>query len=78
MGRCKGKNLFFSTKAKRNIAEPGVVFISFNTPTKKKGIGADQACDLKLIEAFAREVANYSRGNTIILEKSSLPVKTLK
>ena len=76
VGRCRGKNLFFSTKVKENIAEADVVFISVNTPTKKKGIGAGQASDLKWVEACAREVAKYSRGHTIVVEKSTLPVKT--
>ena len=76
VGRCRGKNLFFSTKVEENIAEADVVFISVNTPTKKKGIGAGQASDLKWVEACAREVAKYSRGHTIFVEKSTLPVKT--
>ena len=53
-----------------------MVFLSVNTPTKIKGIGAGQASDLKWIEASARQVANYSKGKTIVVEKSTLPVRT--
>ena len=74
--RCRDKNLFFSTKVKKNIALADMVFISVNTPTKKKGVGAGQASDLKWVEACAREVAKYAVGPTIVVEKSTLPVKT--
>ena len=53
-----------------------MIFISVNTPTKKKGIGAGKASDLKWVEACAREVATYSKGHTIVVEKSTLPVRT--
>ena len=74
--RCRNKNLFFSTNIKENIACADIVFISVNTPTKKKGIGAGQASDLKWVEASARQVADYSQGHTIVVEKSTLPVRT--
>ena len=53
-----------------------MIFISVNTPTKTKGIGAGQASDLKWVEACAREVAMFAQGHTIVVEKSTLPVKT--
>jgi len=53
-----------------------MVFLAVNTPTKSKGIGAGQASDLKWIEASARQVANHAVGNTIVVEKSTLPVRT--
>ena len=53
-----------------------MVFISVNTPTKSKGIGAGKASDLKWVEACARQVAEYSKGHTIVVEKSTLPVRT--
>ena len=56
-----------------NISRYG--FISVNTPTKK-GIGAGKASDLKWVEACAREVAKFATGHTIVVEKSTLPVKT--
>tara|TARA_B100000212_G_scaffold241753_1_gene184282 strand:+ start:141 stop:1583 length:1443 start_codon:yes stop_codon:yes gene_type:complete len=74
--RCRGKNLFFSTNIKESIASADMIFISVNTPTKKKGIGAGQASDLKWVEACARQVAKYAKGPTIVVEKSTLPVKT--
>ena len=74
--RCRGKNLTFSTKIKEKISSADMIFISVNTPTKTKGIGAGQASDLKWVEACAREVAKYATGHTIVVEKSTLPVKT--
>ena len=74
--RRRGKNLFFSTDVVKNIKMADMIFISVNTPTKKKGIGAGQASDLKWVEASARQVAKYSSGYTIVVEKSTLPVKT--
>ena len=74
--RCRDKNLFFSSNIRENIAAADAVFISVNTPTKKKGIGAGQASDLKWVEACAREVARFAKGHTIVIEKSTLPVKT--
>tara|TARA_B100000212_G_scaffold119733_1_gene89517 strand:+ start:4493 stop:5923 length:1431 start_codon:yes stop_codon:yes gene_type:complete len=74
--RCRGKNLFFSNRIKEFISNADMVFISVNTPTKKKGIGAGQASDLKWVEACARQVAKFATGYTIVVEKSTLPVKT--
>ena len=74
--KCRGVNLFFSTKIEENIAKADVIFISVNTPTKTKGIGAGYASDLKWIESSARQIAKYSKGHTIVIEKSTLPVKT--
>ena len=53
-----------------------MVFISVNTPTKTKGFGAGKASDLKWVEVCARQVANFSIGHTIVVEKSTLPVRT--
>ena len=53
-----------------------MVFISVNTPTKTKGLGAGQASDLRWVEACAREVAQAATGHTIVVEKSTLPVRT--
>ena len=74
--RCRGKNLHFSTSIKEKIYESDMIFISVNTPTKKRGLGAGKASDLKWIEGCARQVAEYSTGHTIIVEKSTLPVRT--
>ena len=73
---CKGRNLHFSCDIEKNIAEADMIFISVNTPTKKRGLGAGQASDLKWVEASARQISKFSRGETIVVEKSTLPVKT--
>ena len=74
--RCRNKNLFFSTDIKKSINEADMIFISVNTPTKNKGLGAGYASDLKWVESSARQVAEFSQGHTIIVEKSTVPVKT--
>ncbi len=74
--RCRGKNLNFSTEVDRYISQADIIFISVNTPTKTKGIGAGQASDLKWVEASARRVATHAQGHTIVVEKSTLPVRT--
>ena len=76
IGRCRGRNLFFSTAVEPAIASADMVFLSVNTPTKTKGVGAGQASDLCWIEASARQVAAYAQGHTIVVEKSTLPVRT--
>jgi UDPglucose 6-dehydrogenase len=76
VGRARGRNLHFSTAVEQTIAAADVVFISVNTPTKTKGLGAGQASDLKWVEASARTVAKAARGHTIVVEKSTLPVRT--
>ena len=76
IARCRGKNLTFSTKVKEKISEADMIFISVNTPTKKSGVGAGLASDLKWVEACARQVAEFSQGYTIVVEKSTLPVRT--
>ena len=72
----RNKNLHFSTDLEKEIKMADMIFISVNTPTKKKGLGAGKASDLKWVEACARQVNSYSRGHTIIVEKSTLPVRT--
>ena len=74
--KCRGKNLHFSINLEREIEDADMIFISVNTPTKTKGVGAGQASDLKWVEACARQVAKFSTGHTIVVEKSTLPVKT--
>ena len=74
--RCRNKNLFFSNDVEVNIAIADMIFISVNTPTKKKGLGAGKASNLKWVEVCARQVAKFAKGYTIVVEKSTLPVKT--
>ena len=76
VGRARGRNLHFSTDVDAAIATADMVFISVNTPTKVKGLGAGQASDLRWVEACARQVAKASQGHTIVVEKSTLPVRT--
>ncbi len=76
ISRFRGDNLHFSTDLEKNISEADMIFISVNTPTKVKGIGAGQASDLKWIESCARQIGTYAKGSTIIVEKSTLPVRT--
>ena len=74
--RCRDKNLFFSTNVEKEISLADLIFISVNTPTKEKGLGAGKASDLKWVEACSRQVAANAKGHTIVVEKSTLPVKT--
>ncbi|MDC3203568.1 nucleotide sugar dehydrogenase [Prochlorococcus sp. AH-716-B04] len=74
--KCRGKNLFFSNKVEESISKADIIFISVNTPTKTKGIGAGFASDLKWIESSARVIAKFAKSQTIVVEKSTLPVKT--
>ena len=74
--RNRNRNLFFSTNIAKAISEAEMIFISVNTPTKLSGLGAGYASDLKWVESSARQVAKYSKGHTIIVEKSTVPVKT--
>tara|TARA_B100000212_G_scaffold342082_1_gene327499 strand:- start:5321 stop:6727 length:1407 start_codon:yes stop_codon:yes gene_type:complete len=74
--RTRFKNLHFSTNIEESIKKADMVFISVNTPTKKKGIGAGNASDLRWIESSARLVNRYAQGYTIVVEKSTVPVKT--
>lgn len=74
--KCRGINLHFSTDMEINIAKADLIFISVNTPTKTKGIGSGQAIDLKYVEASSRQISKYAEGHTIVVEKSTLPVKT--
>ena len=76
ISKVRGKNLFFSSQIGNEIKNSDMVFISVNTPTKTKGFGAGYAIDLKWVESSARQVAKYSEGHTIVVEKSTLPVKT--
>ena len=71
-----GRNLHFTTDIRAAIAAADLIFVSVGTPTKSYGIGAGRAADLRYIEAAARLIAEVSEGNKIIVEKSTIPVKT--
>merc|ERR1712061_390967 len=74
--RCRGKNLFFSTDGKTAIQEADIIFASVNTPTKVRGRGAGRAADLRYIESVGRTVAQYANRSKIVIEKSTVPVRT--
>lgn len=73
---CRGKNLFFSTDIEKEIHEADIIFISVNTPTKTQGIGAGRAANIKNCELCARTIAKVSTSNKIVVEKSTVPVRT--
>lgn len=72
----RNKNLFFSTAVDKAIDEAELIFISVNTPTKTYGTGKGMAADLKHIELCARQIAKVAKNDKIIVEKSTLPVRT--
>ena len=76
VGEARGRNLFFSTDVDKAIAESQIIFISVNTPTKTYGKGKGMAADLKYIELCARQIARVAKDNKIVVEKSTLPVRT--
>ena len=72
----RGRNLFFSTDVETNIREADVIFISVNTPTKTYGVGSGHAADLRYVETCARRIAEIGGGDKIVVEKSTVPVRT--
>ena len=74
--RARGRNLFFSTDIDKGIREADIIFVSVNTPTKTFGHGAGMASDLQFWEKTAREILAAANGPKIIVEKSTLPVRT--
>lgn len=76
VAEARGRNLFFSTDVDSAIEEAEMIFISVNTPTKTYGIGKGRAADLRYIESCARHIARVAKNDKIIVEKSTLPVRT--
>jgi UDPglucose 6-dehydrogenase len=74
--RVRGRNLHFSTDVASGIRQAGIIFVSVNTPTKTFGEGAGRAADLQYWEKTAREIVRHSENNKIVVEKSTLPVRT--
>ena len=72
----RGRNLFFSEDIAGNIEKSEMIFMAVNTPTKTDGEGAGMAADLRYVEACAKDIAKYSKSNKIVIEKSTLPVRT--
>jgi len=76
VNKTRGRNLFFSTDIENQIAENDIIFVCVNTPTKTFGAGAGQAADLQYWEKTARQILEYSQSSKIVIEKSTLPIKT--
>ena len=76
VGLQRNQNLFFSTEVEKEIREAEIVFISVNTPTKTYGVGAGRAADLRFVESCARQIAEVSDSDKIVVEKSTIPVRT--
>ena len=74
--RARGRNLFFSTEVDLAIDQADMIFISVNTPTKTYGKGKGMAADLKYVELCARQIASVAKTDKIVVEKSTLPVRT--
>jgi len=72
----RGRNLFFSNDIPGNIEKSEMIFMAVNTPTKTEGEGAGMAADLRYVEACARDIAKHSKSDKIVIEKSTLPVRT--
>jgi len=72
----RGKNLFFTTDIDAALIEADIIFVSVNTPTKISGIGAGRAANIKNCELCARKIAEVATGNKIVVEKSTVPVRT--
>ncbi|RWW89848.1 hypothetical protein BHE74_00001114 [Ensete ventricosum] len=72
----RGRNLFFSTDVEKHVGEVDIIFVSVNTPTKTRGLGAGKAADLTYWESAARMIADVSKSDKIVVEKSTVPVKT--
>jgi len=76
VGEARGRNLFFSDDISGNIEKAEMIFMAVNTPTKTEGEGAGMAADLRYVEACARDIAKHSKSDKIVIEKSTLPVRT--
>ncbi len=76
VAEARGRNLFFSTEIEEGIREAEMIFISVNTPTKDYGLGKGMAADLKYVELCARQIARVAQKSKIVVEKSTLPVRT--
>ena len=76
VGSVRGRNLFFSTEVDKAIDQAEMIFMAVNTPTKTEGEGAGMAADLRYVEACAKNIAHVAKTDKIVIEKSTLPVRT--
>ena len=74
--KARGRNLFFSTEVDKAIDEAEMIFMAVNTPTKTEGEGAGMAADLRYVETCAKNIARVAKTDKIVIEKSTLPVRT--
>ena len=74
--KARGRNLFFSTEVDNAIEQAEMIFMAVNTPTKTEGEGAGMAADLSYVEACAKNIARVAKTDKIVIEKSTLPVRT--
>jgi len=74
--KTRGKNLFFAQDIAAQIQENDIIFVSVNTPTKSFGTGAGKAADLQYLEKTARQILEHAKSSKIVIEKSTIPVKT--
>lgn len=74
--RVRGRNLFFTTDVAQAIRDADIIFVSVNTPTKTYGEGAGLAADLQFWEKTARQIREFSSASKIVVEKSTVPVRT--
>ncbi|KAG5369100.1 UDP-glucose 6-dehydrogenase [Yarrowia sp. C11] len=73
---CRGRNLHFTADIDKAIEEADLIFVSVNTPTKKKGMGAGFAADLGYVESATRRIAKVATSDKIVVEKSTVPCRT--
>ena len=76
VSKARSRNLFFSSDIKGSIEKSEMIFMAVNTPTKTEGDGAGMGADLRYIEACAKDIAKYSNSNKIVIEKSTVPIRT--
>ena len=76
VAEARGRNLFFSTEVDKAIEKAEMIFMAVNTPTKTEGEGAGMAADLRFVEACAKNIARVAKTDKIVIEKSTLPVRT--
>ena len=76
IAKSRGKNLFFSNEINAAIDRADMIFMAVNTPTKTEGEGAGMAADLKYIKSCAKTIAKVAKSDKIVVEKSTLPVRT--
>ena len=74
--QARGRNLFFSDDIPGNIEKADMIFMAVNTPTKTEGEGAGMAADLGFIESCAKKISEVSKTSKIVVEKSTVPIRT--